>query len=217
MSDRSDFGERAAGTGWLLGFRPDLDRALVQGAVGAGAAGLEGGVVDTEQHLVSIGAISAEAATTGVDTWGTIEGIAELTSDAPAEASYDRAGCVPLATALGPDADMEDQEAVLSAHDPTELAPLAAFAVSFPDGLATARLGPDRLDLFERADLAADFPTAGPIGFGDAFVDVVVDPSTGRLGYTAVAPVPTATATSTDLLPFAMCNDVIPTDEPTGL
>lgn len=200
------------GPGWILGFRPDLDLAPVQQAVADGVAGLSGARVDPARHLVSVG-----AATDGQDTWGTIEGIADLTSDTPAESTYYRAGCVPLSTALGPDADIEDQEAVVSKHDPTALAPLTRFSVSFADGVATARLGSDRTDLFARSELAAAFPTVGPIGFGDAFAMPVVDPSTGRIGYDVVAPVAAATATLTDLLPFAVCDEVVPMAEPTGL
>ena len=121
-----------AGKGWILGFRPDLDVATVQGVVDVGVAGLAGGVVDPEQHLVSMGAVALGAS--DVDTWGTLEGIAALTNDAPAESTSYR-----------------------------------------------------------------------------------VDPSTGRIGYTVVAPVPAATATLTDLLPFAVCNEVLPMEEPTGL
>ncbi|MCW2835058.1 MAG: LigA [Nocardioides sp.] len=197
-----------AGKGWILGFRADLDMGAVQAAVDAGVAGLAGGVVDTAQHLVSLGAVSSSD--TDVDTWGTIEGIADLTHDAPAESTYYRAGCVPLSTALGPDAHIEDQEAVVSAHDPTDLDPLSAVAMSFNDGLATARLGPERPDLFDRAELATDFPTVGHLGFEDAFVDGVVDPSTGRIGYSVVEPGAAARATLTDLLPFAVCNEVKP-------
>ena len=131
-----------SGPGWILAFRPD---------------------VDTDQHLVSVG-----AAGPGVDTWGTIEGITELTSDAPAESTYYRAGCVPLRTALGPDADSEDQEAVVDAHDPGDLLPLSVLSVSFTDGLAAARVA-------------------------------------------------AVTATLTDLLPFAVCNEVQPMEEPIGL
>jgi hypothetical protein len=200
------------GRGWILGFRPDLDLAPVQRAVTDGVAGLAGAEVDPDRHLVSVG-----AATDDEDTWGTIEGIADLTSDAPAESTYYRAGCVPLATALGPDADIEDQEAVVSRHDPTTLSPLTRFAVSFADGVATARLGPDRTDLFARSELAEHFPTVGSIGFGDAFARPVVDPSTGRIGFDVAEPVAAATATLTDLLPFAVCNEVTPMEEPTGL
>ena len=200
------------GRGWILGFRPDLDLAPVERAVTDGVAGLAGSEVDPERHLVSLG-----AATDGEDTWGTIEGIADLTSDAPAESTYYRAGCVPLGTALGPDADIEDQEAVVSRQDPTALAPLTRFAVSFADGIATARLGPDRTDLFARAELAEHFPTVGALGFGDAFAEPVVDPSTGRIGFDVSEPVAAVTATLTDLLPFAVCNEVTPMAEPTGL
>ena len=205
------------GAGWILAFRPDLDLAPVQRAVTDGVAGLAGAVVDTERHLVFVG-----AATGDQDTWGTIEGIADLTSDTQAESTYYRAGCVPLSTALGPDADVEDQEAVVTTHDPTALAPLSRFAVSFADGVATARLGPDRPDLFARAELAEAVsrqvrPSVGVIGFGDAFTAPVVDPSTGRIGHDVVAPVAAATATLTELLPFAVCNEVTPMEEPTGL
>lgn len=205
------------GAGWILGLRPDLDLSAVERAVQDGVAGLSGAVVDTERHLVSIG-----MATGDEETWGTIEGIGDLASDTPAESTYYRVGCVPLGTVLGPDADIEDQEAVVSKHDPTLLDPLAVFSVSFADGVATARLGPGRADLFARSDLAAAVservgPTVGSIGFGDGFVEPVVDPSTGRIGYDVAAPLAAATATLTDLLPFAVCNEVTPMEEPTGL
>ena len=205
------------GPGWILGFRPDLDMAAVERAVKDGVAGLTGGVVDTSRHLASVGLAAG-----GEDTWGTIEGIADLASDTPAESTYYRAGCVPLGTALGPDADIEDQEAVVSKHDPSALAPLSVFSVGFADSVATARLGPGRADLFARSDLSSAVsrthrPTVGPIGFGDAFATPVVDPSSGRIGYDVAAPVAAVTATLTDLLPFAVCNEVTPMEEPTGL
>lgn len=201
-----------AGPGWILGLRPDLDLAPVERAVADGVAGLGGADVDAARHLVSVGMASGDE-----DTWGTIEGIADIVTDTPAESTYYRAGCLSLATVLGPDGDYEDQEAVVGAHDPTTLAPLTRFAVGFADGVATARLGPDRVDLFARSELAAAFPTVGSLGFGDAFVRPVVDPSTGRIGYDVSAPVAAATATLTDLLPFAVCNEVTPMEEPTGL
>lgn len=137
-----------------------------------------GAVVDPARHLVSVG-----AAGDGEDTWGTIGGIADLTSAEPAESTYHRAGCAPWGTALGPDADIEDQEAVVSRHDPTVLAELTRFAASL----------------------------------SDAFTTPVVDPSTGRIGFDVATPAAAATATVTDLLPFAVCNEVTPTAEATGL
>ncbi|WP_165807095.1 hypothetical protein [Nocardioides currus] len=200
------------GPGWVLAFRPDLDLAGVERAVADDVAGLGGAEVDRERHLVSVG-----AASDAQDSWGTIEGIADLASDTPAESTYYRAGCLSLAAVLGPDADVEDQEAVVAAHDPTTLAPLERFAVGFADGVATARLGPDRPDLFDRSELAAAFPTIGSLGFGDGFTAPVVDPSTGRIGYDVARPLAAATATLTGLLPFAVCNEVTPMEEPTGL
>ncbi|MEO5661670.1 MAG: hypothetical protein ABIR39_00165 [Nocardioides sp.] len=206
-----------AGAGWILGFRPDLDLAPVERAVTDGVAGLSGATVDPARHLVSVG-----MATGDEESWGTIEGIADLASDTPAESTYYRVGCVPLGTVLGPDADIEDQEAVVGQQDPTDLDSLGVFSVSFADGVATARLGAGRADLFARSDLATVVsttlrPTGGSIGFSDAFANPVVDPSSGRIGYDVAAPVATATATLTDLLPFAVCNEVTPMEEPTGL
>ena len=200
------------GVGWILAFRPDLDLAPVQRAVADGVAGLAGAVVDPARHLVSVGAVGGDQ-----DTWGTIEGIADLTGATAGESTYYRSGCVPLGTALGPDADIEDQEAVVDTHDPTALAELSRFSVSFTDGVATARLGPGRTDLFARSDLAAAFPTIGSTGFDDAFSTPVVDPSTGRIGYDVVDPLAAASATLGELLPFAVCHEVVPMDEPTGL
>ncbi|WP_457207104.1 hypothetical protein, partial [Nocardioides sp. P5_C9_2] len=200
------------GPGWVLALRPDLDMARVAGAVDARAAGLGGADVDAERHLVSVG-----AATGDDETWAERPGIVDLTSAGADEATYYRAGCVPLAQALGPDADAEDQDALVARHDPTDLEPLETFAVGFADGIVTARLGPDRPDLFDRAALAGDFPTVGPVGFVEAFTLPVVDPSTGRIGWTVRHPDAAAGLVLTDVLPFAVCPEVTPTEEPTGL
>jgi hypothetical protein len=199
------------GPGWILGFRPDLDMTRVEGAVEAGVAGLGGADVDADRHLASVG-----MATAG-ETWGDRPGIADLTNDVEAESTYYRSGCVPLADALGPDAGAADQDAVVAAHDPTDLGPLDAFGLSFVDGLATARLGLERGDLVDRSALAADFPTIGPTGFADGFDRAVVDPSSGRIGYTVVDPAAAAALTLTDVLPFAVCDEVRPMEVPTGL
>ncbi len=103
------------------------------------------------------------------------------------------------------------------AHDPTDLAPLETFAVSLADGIATARLGLDRPDLLDRSALAEDFPATGPVGFGAVFTRAVVDPSTGRIGWTVRDPLAAAGLVLTDVLPFAVCAEVTPMEEPTGL
>jgi hypothetical protein len=200
------------GPGWVLGFRPDLDMSRVEGAVDARVAGLGGADVDPRLHLVSSG-----AADEGEETWAERPGISALTADAAAESTYYRAGCVPLDDALGPDIAPEDRDALLAGHDPTDLEPLETFAVSFAGGVATARLGEDRPDLFDRSALAADFPASGPVGFADVFTRAVVDPSTGRIGWTVRQPFAAARLVLTDVLPFAVCPEVAPTEEPTGL
>lgn len=200
------------GPGWVLALRPDLDMALVAGAVDAKVAGLGGAEVDRARHLVSVGAAAGDE-----ETWAERPGIVDLTSSGATEATYYRAGCVPLAQVLGPDADVTDLDALVARHDPTDLDPLETFAVGFADGIATARLGVDRPDLFDRAALAEDVPTVGPVGFGDAFTRPVVDPSTGRIGWTVRDPGAAAGLVLTDVLPFAVCPEVAPMEEPTGL
>ena len=150
-------------------------------------------------------------------TWGDREGVRAIASDVPAESAYYRSDCVPLADALGPDASVADQDAVLAEHAVERFEDLDAFGLSFVDGQATARIGLGRTDVLQRADLADDFPTIGPAGWHDAFDRGVNDPSTGRLGWEVTAPALAAGLALTDVLPFAVCPDVVPRDEPTGL
>lgn len=191
--------------GWVLSLRPDLDMARVERAVKDGIGPLKGAEVDAANHLVTMA-----AADEGDEVWGGQAGVLALVSDVPAESSYLRTGCIPLADVLGPDAGFEDQEEVLSDFDITQLDDAGTFGVSFVDGLATARLGEGHSDLFDRADLAESFPTIGSIGFGDGFADSVVDPSTGRIGFDVINPVAAVNLTLTDELPFAVCNEVPP-------
>ncbi len=195
------------GPGWILAFRPDLPFDRVAGAVTQGVGPLKGATADAERHLVSVGLAGADD-----EVWGDRPDARDLTTAGAAESTYLRLGCVPLATALGPDAGVEEQDAVLAGHDVTGLGDLEAFSVSYGDGLATARLGPGRADLFERSALAAQAPT----GFADAFENAVVDPSTGRLGWEVREPRAAAGLTLTDGLPWAVCRDAAPMEEPTG-
>jgi hypothetical protein len=55
------------------------------------------------------------------------------------------------------------------------------------------------------------------VGFGDVFTTPVVDPSTGRIGWTLDAPAAATGLVLTDVLPFAVCPEVTPMEEPTGL
>ena len=199
------------GGGYVLGFRPDQDMSRVQAAVDAGVGPLDGATVWPDLHLLTYG-----VAEVGDPVWASDPVLVDLVPD-HAESTYLRKGCIPFADALGTDATFEDQDAVLAKHDVAGLDDLPGVAMSFGDDVATAWLGPDRGDLFDRADLVGDWPTTGPIGFADGFSgDPAVDPSTGRIGFHVANPVAAANLTLTDILPFGVCNDATPLDEPTG-
>ena len=200
------------GGGYVLGFRPDQDMAQVQAAVDAGVGPLGGATVWPDLHLLTMG-----VADEGDPVWASDPEVVGLVPE-PAESTYLRRGCIPFADALGTDATVEDQDAVLAAHDIAGLDDLPAVAVSFGDDVATAWFASGRTDLYDRADLVDEWPTTGSIGFSDGFSDdAAVDPSTGRIGLHVTNPVAAATLTLTEMLPFGVCNDAAPLDEPTGL
>ncbi len=199
-----------AGSGYALRMRPDLDMAAVQDAVDAAVGELAGATVDADQHLVTEGTVEGLV-------WASDPTLVDLAA-APEETTYLHRGCLPLDEALGPDASFEDQDALLAQHDITNLAPLDAFAITYGDAIGTAWLGPDRDDLFERGDLVRDWPVTGSVGPLDAYAaEPAVEPTSGRLGFQVEDPQAAATLTLTGQLPFAVCNEVVPFDEPTGL
>ncbi len=194
------------GPGFALGLRPDLDLAGVRRAIDDGVGPLAGAELRAGEHLVVLGAAD-------VDVWGN-EGWWEPLVDEPATATYLQRGCIPLNEALGPDADAEDQEALLAEHTVTSLDELPGFAIEFGDHLATVWVEPGRDDLFERLRIGEDWPVDG---FADAYVNGAADPSTGRLGYTLPDPRAAAGLALLEELPFAICPEVVPFEEPTGL
>ena len=153
------------GAGYALRFRDDLDLAAVQAAVGAEVGELAGATVRAADHLVVEGGSAGP-------TWSSDPALAELAGDLvadPAETTYLHRGCLPLNEALGPDATVEDLDALLSQHDIAALGPLTTFAMAYADDVGTAWLGPDRDDLPDRLDLVPDWPVTGSIGPLDAF------------------------------------------------
>ena len=198
------------GPGYAVAFRPDLDMDRVRGAMKETA--LSGATLLEEEHLLVKG-----VATEGQPVWAMDPALRKLT-ETGAESTYLRRGCVPVQVALGVDATYEDQAELVNAADPTYLRPLEAFSVSFGDQVATARLGLERTDLHERAHLVGLWPdTGGGIGLDAGFEGLAVaDPSTGRIGLRVVNPVAAATLTLAEMLPFAVCNEVLPFEEPTG-
>jgi hypothetical protein len=196
------------GNGYVLAFRPDLDLAGVARAVRAGAGPLDGARVIAEDHLVVAG-----TAETGVGVWATDPTWAGLVGE-PAESTYLRRGCIPLNDALGPEAGAEEQEDLLARHPVTNLDDLPGFTVGFGDHNATVRMERNRDDLFDRLDLGRAWPVPE---FGNAFRSGVGDPGTGRIGYDVPRPAEAAALTLLEELPFAVCNEVTPIAEPTGL
>ena len=198
------------GAGYVVAFRPGLDMGKVRGALEEKE--LEGAELLGPQRLLVKGAPDE-----GGPVWATDADLVALT-DPDAESTYLHQGCIPLQTALGPDATYEDQEAVLERQAPDELLPLEAFSIGFNDQTATARIGRDRYDALDRQALIDDWPVTGTIGLDDAFTGMpVADPGTGRIGLRIANPHAAAVVTMTEMLPFAICNEVQPFEEPSGL
>jgi hypothetical protein len=194
------------GPGFALALRPDLDLAGVRRAIEDGVGPLAGAELRAADHLVVEG-------TADEDVWANEEQWESLVAE-PATATYLQRGCTPLAEALGPDADAEDQAALLAEHPVTTLDDLPGFALAFGDHTATVWVEPGRSDLFERLRIGEDWPVPD---FPQTFVNGAADPSSGRLGYAVPRP-PAATGLALlQELPFAICPEVVPFEEPTGL
>ena len=193
------------GPGYVLALRPDLDLAGVRRAIEAGVAPLEDAELVAEDHLVVSG-------TSDVDVWGNEEQWAPLV-DEPATATYLQRGCLPINETLGPDADAEDQEALLAEHPVTTLDELSGFGLAYGDHTATVWVEPGRVDLFERLRIGEDWPVPG---FPDVYVNGAADPSSGRLGYALPDPPAAAGPALLGELPFGICAEVVPFEEPTG-
>ena len=120
-----------------------------------------------------------------VDVWANETRWAPLV-DEPATATYLHRGCMPLNEALGPDADAEEQAALLAEHSGDDARrPAAGSRSAFGDHDATVRVEPGRADLFERLRLGEDWPVER---LPQGYVDGAADPASGRIGYTLPGP-----------------------------
>lgn len=182
--------------GWVIAFRDDVDMEAVRRAVRAGVGPLDEAVVDVERHLVT----SAEPPDSDA-SWGADEALARLTGQV-AVATYVQRGCLEFDTVFG--AGVEAQLAAAPADALGDLDPLDAFAFALGSNLATAQLGPERSDAFERLRLADVMPRTNP-EFAEAMTQGVADPSSGRIGYTLSDPAAAAQLTTARQLPFAVC------------
>ncbi|HEU4811466.1 MAG TPA: hypothetical protein VFT00_04950 [Nocardioides sp.] len=198
------------GNGFVLGFRAGVDMSEVARAVRDGVGPLGGALVLAAEHLVVAG-----GAEDGHLSWATDPAMVDLVGS-PAEATYARRGCIPLADALGPEATAAQQRTVLARHDVTDLDPLPGFALEFGDHLATVRMDPELGDLFDRLHLGDDWPAAGSPEFESGYTGAVGDPTTGRIGYDVANPPLAARIALLETLPFGVCNEVTPIPEPTG-
>jgi hypothetical protein len=194
--------------GFVIRFRPDLPLDGVAAAVKTGVGPLAGARVVPEDHLVVSG-----TAGEGEQVWANEPAWDDLVGQ-PAVSTYAHRGCIPLQDALGSAADAEHMAAVDSAHPLHVLDDLPAFTVAFGERLATVRMGEDRGDLFTRRDIGEDWPM---MDFPQTFRTPVGDPATGRIGYDVPRPPAAASLTLLEELPFAVCNEMPPLEEPTGL
>ena len=122
-------------SGFVLGFRPDLDMGPVRTAVADGAGPLAGTTVLTEEHLL----VSGDAAPTAAQSWAD-EPWAAAAGAQPADSYYLRSGrgaCIPFEDTLGGGVTVEDQERVLDRADVRSLDRIDAVALAFT-GPATA-------------------------------------------------------------------------------
>ncbi|WP_126688340.1 hypothetical protein [Nocardioides ferulae] len=166
--------------GWVLAMRPGVDWRGVRRAVTAGAGPLLGAAVRAEDGLVLSGGVGEVSG-----SWATTPEVTGVLREVPAAAAtYIELGC------------RRGSEAAAT----SALEPLAAYAVTFEGGLATAWLGPDRTDLFARADLGGDDPL-----FVAGFEGGVGDPGTGRIGFRLTDPAAAARYTARHGLPAGAC------------
>jgi len=192
------------GSGYAVGFRPDLDLDGVRRALDT--TQLEGALLDG--HVLEKG--TAYAANWAEDpAWGHLVTFG-------AESAYLRKGCVPVADALG-DAAVDDSAYLHVLETAPDFEALDAWSVSFGDGIVTALVGLGRDDVIARTDLGRDWPATGPVLFCDGFTQPLDDPTHGRIGYRVVDAQAAAELTLGEELPFAICNMSIPVIEPTGL
>lgn len=162
-------------TGYALAFRDGTDLGAVQKAIDARVGALTGG------QLVDGGVVVVGPLPDVADSWAGQPELAALVGP-PANSVYLQRGCVPAPPGT------------------PRLQDLTAYSVSFEGGLATARLGTGRDDLFTRVHLGdADRD------FRAAFAQGVADPLTGRIGYQLTDPVAGAQLALRQALPFASC------------
>lgn len=184
------------GIGWVLKLRSDLPLDGVADAINHAVPALSGAVLDPQRRLVSRGTTDDPD-----QSWAADPDLFALAGTL-AVSTYVATECLPFATTFGD--DVVDDLAPAPASVLDGLDPLDAFSVSFGGSLATARLGEQRGDAFDRARIADVLPQTDP-EFGRGYADAVADPAGGRIGFRIEdAPVAAELALGRQL-PFAVC------------
>ena len=217
--------------GLALRLRDDLDLAGLERAVADEVPGVEGAeVLAGSQLLLRDGA-------TGPGIGGDAAVVAVLAGDA--ESQLVAPGCLSWPTALGVDATVEEQDAVVDGLDGAEgdlLAPeawgiaatgrAATVTVVYPEGTSEADAARDAA---ARVRLAESWPTTESVGWSDAFGLAPDGPEQGyavsdrggrvvaTLSYRVVNTTAAANVALAGLVPVAVCDEIDWLEEPTGL
>lgn len=215
--------------GLALRLREDVDLSGLEQAVADEVTGLEGATVMPGQHLLLRDA--AEGAVLGAAP----SVAAGLTGDAETELVVP--GCLSWPTALGVDATVQEQEAVVSGAAIEDLLDPAAWGMAFtgreatvtvvyPEGTGTQDASADAA---ARLALAEAWPTTESIGWADAFglppgltgEGYAVSERGGQvvatLDYRVVNTMAAATVALAGMVPHAVCANIDWLAEPTGL
>ena len=217
--------------GLALRLREDLDLEGLQHAVEDEVPGLEGAQVLEEAHLL------LRDPATDLPLGAVPPVVVAFAGDAESELVVP--GCLSWPTALGVDATVEEQDAVVDgAGDAVEdLLDPQAWAMAFtgrsatvtvvyPEGTSQAQAGADAA---ARVALAEGWPTTESVGWGDAFGLAPDGPEEGyavhardgfvvvTIDYRVVNTTAAATVALAGLVPAALCADIDWLEEPTGL
>lgn len=222
------------GDGLALRLRDDLDLAGLRRAVAEEVPGVAGAEVVAGDQLLLRGAAGPEGALAAS------EPMAALLDGEAAESRLAAPGCLSWPTALGVDADVEEQEAVVAGAAVEDLLEPQAWGMSFTGRSATLTVvhgeGLEQeaveADAAARVALAEGWPTTEGVGWVDAFglppglaegsdAGYVVAEQGGRvvttIDYRVLNPTAAAGVALAGLVPGAVCAEVDWLAEPTGL
>ena len=215
--------------GLALRLRDDLDLAGRERAVQDEVPGVEGARVLADQQLLLRGE-GDPGATLAVDP------AVSVAVDVDAETQVVVPGCRPWPAALGVDATVEEQEALVGGAQVQDLLDPEAWRMSFagrsaevgvvyPEGTTEQAA---QADARVRLALAEEWPTTESVGWGDALglppgltgpgveVTPVGDRLVARADYRVVTPPAAGTIALAGLVPWAVCSEIDWLAEPTG-